>query len=84
MDQIELEEVAPSDGQVEMKVFIHIYGYQGSLRDIQTDFRLKEMENQKRMQEVSGNNLMMFNAELQQIRVNVRDRICNNRILSMI
>ena len=47
MDQLDLEEVASSDGQVDMNNYIHIYDYQGSIRNIGNDFMLKEMENEK-------------------------------------
>ena len=65
MDQLDLEEVASSDGQVDMINYIHIYDYQGLIRNVENDFRLKEMENERRMQEVSEHNKIMFKAELQ-------------------
>ena len=68
MDQLDLEEVASSDGQVDVINYIHIYDYQGSIMNIENDFRLKEMENKRRMQEISENNKMMFKAELHKIQ----------------
>ena len=54
MDQLDLEEVASSDGQVDVINYIHIYDYQGSIMNIENDFRLKEMENTRRMQPGGG------------------------------
>ena len=68
MDQLDFEEVASSDGQVDMRNYIHIYDYQGSVRNIENDFTLKEMGHERRMQEINVNNKMMFEAELQQVQ----------------
>ena len=68
MDQLDLEEVASSDGQVDMINYIHTDDYQGSVMNIENDFRLKQMENKRRMQEISENNKMMFKAELHKIQ----------------
>ena len=51
MDQLDLEEVASSEGQVDMINYIHISDYQGSIMNIENGFRLKEVENERRMQE---------------------------------
>ena len=37
MDQLDLEEVASSDGQVDMINYIHIYDYQGLIRNVEMD-----------------------------------------------
>ena len=68
MDQLGSEEFAPSDGQVDMRNYIHIHDYQGSSRNIENDFKLKDMENERRMQEINGNNKMMCKAELGRIQ----------------
>ena len=68
MDQLDLEEVASSDGQVNMRNYMHIFDYQASIRNIENDFRLKEMENERRTQNINENNKMMLKAELQRIQ----------------
>ena len=68
MDQLDLEEVASSDGHVDMINYFHIYDYQGSIRNIEHDFRLKDMENERRMQEINENNKVMFKAELHKLQ----------------
>ena len=68
MDQLDLEEVASSDGQVDMTNYIHMYDYQGSIRNIENDVRLKAMDNERRMQGINEHNKMMFISELHKIQ----------------
>ena len=45
-------------------IFIMRTTYFGSIRNSENDYRLKELEAERRMQEINGNNKMMFKAEL--------------------
>ena len=83
--QHELESSASSsDGQVDVANHIHVEDQFGSVRDIKNDYMLKSLEAERRMQEISGNDKRMVKAKLHKIRVQVRYRICNNKMLSMI
>ena len=54
--QLELESSASSDSshrQVDIADYIHVGDYFGSIRAIENDYRLKELEDERRMQEIS-------------------------------
>ena len=49
-----------SDGQNDMRNHIHIEDYLNPIRDNKNEAMLREMEAERRMQEINGNNKMMF------------------------
>ena len=51
---------ASSDGQVDKRNHIHVEDYFSSARDSKNDYMLRELEAERRMQEINGNNKMMF------------------------
>ena len=57
---LDLDEDSSSDGQNDMRNHIHIEDFFNSVRDIKNESVLREMEAERRMQEISGNNKMMF------------------------
>ena len=61
---LDLDEGSPSDGQNDMRNHIHIEDYFNSTRDVKNESMLREMEAERRMQEITGNNKMMFKEEL--------------------
>ena len=58
--QLDIDDASSSDGQVDMRNHIHVEDYFSSIRDIQNDYMLRELEAERRMQEINGNNKMMF------------------------
>ena len=64
---LDLDEDSPSDGQNGIRNHIHIEDYFNSARDIKNESTLREMEAERRMQEINGNNEMMFKEELHKI-----------------
>ena len=65
---LDLDEDSSSEGQNDMRNHIHIEDYFNSLRDIKNESMLREMEAERRMQEISENNKTMFKEELHRIR----------------
>ena len=57
---LDLGEDSSSDGQNDMRNHIHIEDHFSSIKDIKNESMLREMEAERRMQEISGNNKMMF------------------------
>ena len=53
-----------SDGQNYSRNHIHIDDYFNSIRDLKNESMLREMEAERRSQEITDNNTMMFKEEL--------------------
>ena len=65
--QLDLDETSSSDGHVDLSNYLHVHDYLDSIRDLENDFRLKELETERRLQEINGNDKMMLKAELHKI-----------------
>ena len=66
---IDLDDASSSNGQqVDMRNHIHVEDYFNPIRDIKNDHMLREMEPERRMQEINGNNEMLFKEELHKIQ----------------
>ena len=57
---IDLDDASSSDGQqVDMINHIHVEDYFKPIRDIKNEYMLREMESERMMQKISGNNKMI-------------------------
>ena len=61
---IELDSSSSSDEQNYRRNRIHIEDYFNSIRDPKNESILKEMEAERRMQDITNNNTMILNKEL--------------------
>ena len=61
---LDLDEDPSSDWQNDMGSHIHIEDYFNSIRDIKNEPMLREMEAERRTQEINENNSLMFKGEL--------------------
>ena len=57
----------PEGRQVDLSKYMHVVDYMGSVRNLENDHRLTELENQRRMHEINGNNKVMLKQELYKI-----------------
>ena len=64
---LDLDEDSSSGGQNDMRNHIHIEDYLNSIRGLKNEPMLKEMEAERRLQEIAGNNTMIFKEELYKI-----------------
>ena len=65
--QHELESASSSDGQADLSNYIHVEDYLSAVRNLGDDCRLRELETERRMQDINENNKMMFKAELHKV-----------------
>ena len=65
---IDLDDASSSDGQqVDMRN-LHVEDYFNSIGDFKNDYMLREMESERRMQEINENNKMMFKEALHKVQ----------------
>ena len=66
---IELDDASSSDGQQDgMRNHIHVEDYFNPIRCIKNDYMLRELEAERRLNEISENNKITFKAELHKIQ----------------